>query len=253
VKQWRQNTAIREEIMPATFHPDWCHDLDDNQLEYREIDAKLWGPTNNVSPNDVSQGCLNNCYFVAGIRTVARAYPNCIRRAIKEVKPGVYDVTFLEMPRTGRSGKTSKAKKLPTIRVNNFFWVWADDAPKKKKRKKSKASGPSDAAYVKSFTGALWPLVLEKAWVKHCGGTNYADMNAGKFGMCNPGYVAQRLTEKFSNTLMVNVTGESLLQLNITTLYLLTSVTLWSLGYIHQTIHMTQTITLFKLHEKRAG
>jgi hypothetical protein len=197
----------------TTFHPDHCHELPD-KLEYREIKGKLWGKTGVVSANDVSQGSLDNCYFVAGLRTVARYHDNSIKQLIREVEPGVYDVTFLKMARQGRSGRTSKAKKLPTIRVNNFFWIFADDNEPVKKKQKKAAGAKRQAiatdtrespAYIKSKTDALWPLVLEKAWVAHCQGESYADICAGLWGNCNPGYVAQTLTHKYSGTMMFNI------------------------------------------------
>jgi hypothetical protein len=121
----------------------------------------------------------------------------------------------MKMTRTGRSNVAKVAKPDPPIWVNNCFWIWADVDARLRRRKRrrkgaNKQATPADTAYAKSFTGAMWPLVLEKAWVKHCGGDSYIDICAGRFGHCNPGYVAEVLTQKYVSTLMraISESGE---------------------------------------------
>lgn len=52
------------------------------------------GDTNEVDPNDVAQGALGNCYFIAGMLAVARANPDAIKKLIKDNGDGTYEVTL---------------------------------------------------------------------------------------------------------------------------------------------------------------
>ncbi|MFT7518285.1 MAG: hypothetical protein ACI9MC_000416 [Kiritimatiellia bacterium] len=55
-----------------------------------------------VSPNDVGQGSLGDCYMMAGMIAVARANPDAIKELIKDNGDGTFDVTLYI--RTGWSG-----------------------------------------------------------------------------------------------------------------------------------------------------
>ena len=47
-----------------------------------------------VDPNDVAQGSLGNCYFIASMVAVARANPDAIKQLIRSRGDGTYDVTL---------------------------------------------------------------------------------------------------------------------------------------------------------------
>ena len=52
------------------------------------------GDSHAVSPNDVKQGALGDCYMMAGMISVARADPSLIEKLIKDNGDGTYDVTL---------------------------------------------------------------------------------------------------------------------------------------------------------------
>jgi hypothetical protein len=93
------------------------------------------GDADAFDPNDITQGGLGDCWFLAGAAAVARANPDAIRRLIKDNEDGTYDVTLYYAEGLG-------PKRPHVFRVDDTF-------PKKYER-------PGD-------DGELWPMLLEKA------------------------------------------------------------------------------------------
>ena len=52
------------------------------------------GDEHSVSPNDVAQGALGDCYLIAGMAAVARANPDAIQKLIKDKGDGTFEVTL---------------------------------------------------------------------------------------------------------------------------------------------------------------
>lgn len=132
------------------------------KYNYGEIVAELFVKgaidENKIDPNDVQQGQLGDCYFLAAIAAVARANPKALEKLIKDNKDGTYDVTlyvykhFISWSRT------------PTvIKVKPEFPKKADGTP----------------AYAKIGDNELWVMLLEKAYAQH----------KGSYGKIDGGYV----------------------------------------------------------------
>lgn len=76
-------------------------------------DAKAFvkgsGDENAVSPNDVAQGSLGDCYLIAGMAAVARANPDAIQKLIKDRGDGTFEVTlYIRRSRYGRPEPVTK-------------------------------------------------------------------------------------------------------------------------------------------------
>ncbi len=97
-----------------------------------------------VSADDVAQGNLANCYFMAAMMAVARANPQAIADLIVKKDDGTYDVTL-------------HAGWLGTSKVYNV----TADFPK------------GAAGYLGASPGdegkEIWPMLLEKAYAMHKG------------------------------------------------------------------------------------
>src|SRR5690606_36561200 len=67
---------------------------------YELIDGKAFlsggGDSNDIDPNDVSQGQLGDCYFIASLAAIARQNPDLIREMIRDNGDGTYTITFHE-------------------------------------------------------------------------------------------------------------------------------------------------------------
>ncbi len=77
--------------------------------DYRQANGQLFvrgtGDTNEIDPNDIKQGRLDDCYFLASLAAVAKANPDAIRRMIRENGDGTYTVTLNVRRLPWESGK----------------------------------------------------------------------------------------------------------------------------------------------------
>lgn len=66
--------------------------------EYTKIVADLFkkgtGDDNEIHPNDVRQGYLGNCYFLAAIQAIAQSDSGALKKLIKDNGDGTYEVTL---------------------------------------------------------------------------------------------------------------------------------------------------------------
>jgi hypothetical protein len=109
-----------------------------------------------ASPDDVAQGRLGDCYFLASLAAVAKNHPELIKRAIHENKDGTFTVTFKEK---GRSVPITVDADFPAgSRGGQVFGRGLD----------VDARGPE-----------LWPAIFEKAFAQWKGG--YQNLNQGGY------------------------------------------------------------------------
>ena len=118
-----------------------------------------------IQPNDVMQGSLGDCWFMAAVAAVARANPEAIRRLIKENGDDTYDVTLY-------LSDFWHSRRPVVIRVDSKF-------PGRLDRSNPALNSPY---YAKpgNFTNhgpELWVMLLEKAYAQHKGG--YNDVEGG--------------------------------------------------------------------------
>jgi Ca2+-binding RTX toxin-like protein len=112
----------------------------------------LFGP-NGPSPDDVVQGDLGDCYFLATLAAVAKADPNQIRQDIVQLSDGTFEVRFQS---SGKFIYENVDAELP---------VFAN----------------SQLAYAQlGADNSLWVAVMEKAFaVFRYGNDTYADLDSG--------------------------------------------------------------------------
>lgn len=127
--------------------------------------AKSAGDANEVDINDVQQGQVGDCYFVAVLAAIARVQPEFIKSMVKDNGDGTYIVTF--HTKQGFSGLFgSRSNK--SVAVDSKFWTDGKGNPVYAKKGDSDAGGKPE----------LWVMVIEKAWAKLAG--SYTDIEGGK-------------------------------------------------------------------------
>jgi hypothetical protein len=117
----------------------------DGSMEYKRYDGDLF--VNGISPEDVVQGQIADCYLVAALSATAKAHPDLIANGIKPAGRGGFEVRFFER---GYSGKYTEV------------WVKVD-------ADLATAKGGSSPAYARSGEKnergmELWPAIYEKAY-----------------------------------------------------------------------------------------
>jgi hypothetical protein len=128
--------------------------------------AKGGGDAHEVDINDVKQGGLGDCYFMAVLGAIARVRPEFIKNMIKDNKNGTYTVTFhTEQGISGLFGSRSNQQ----VTVDSSFWTDGKGNPTYANK-----TGDVDAAN----NPELWVMIIEKAWAKLHGG--YGNITGGK-------------------------------------------------------------------------
>ena len=111
-----------------------------------------------IDSNDVGQGSLGDCYFLAALSSVARQHPDVIWDAIKDNGDGTYTVVFHQ------DGKPVY------VTVDSEFPVSQD------------AHGNATNTPVYAGTGSqsneLWPMIMEKAYAQ-LSGNSYPKIEGG--------------------------------------------------------------------------
>ncbi len=124
-----------------------------------------------ISPEDIKQGALGDCYLLSALSSLANVQPDVIKNAIRENADGTFTVTF---HKDSLFGLFDKGQKPIEVTIDNDF-------PTK--------DGKTQL-YTKAKDGELWPLVIEKAYAKLDGGYQ----RVGKGG--SPATIWQALTGK---------------------------------------------------------
>jgi hypothetical protein len=125
------------------------------------------GDANEVDINDVQQGQVGDCYFVAVLAAIARVQPDFIKSMVKDNGDGTYTVTF--HTKQGFSGLFG-SRSNQSVTVDSKFWTDGAGNPVYAKKGDTGAGGKPE----------LWVMVIEKAWAKLQG--SYDDINGGKVG-----------------------------------------------------------------------
>lgn len=148
------------------------------QAEYGKntTGAQLYGP-GGVTPLDVRQGAIADCFFAAAISAAANANPDAITKAIKDNGDGTYRVRFFEI---GFDGKAT-----------THFETVDDDLAKS-------GDVPTYAKSTEVLDGKehqeMWPGILEKAYAAWKG--SYTAIGNGG----SSGDVLEALTGKRAKT-----------------------------------------------------
>ena len=132
----------------------------EGKYNYGEIVAELFVKgaidENKIDPNDVQQGQLGDCYFLAAIAAVARANPDALEKLIKDNKDGTYDVT---------------------LHVYKYFLSWSRTPTVIKVKPEFPKKADGTPAYAKTGDKELWVMLLEKAYAQHKG--DYKGIDGG--------------------------------------------------------------------------
>jgi hypothetical protein len=112
-----------------------------------------------IHPNDVSQGGLGDCYFIASLAAIAHTNPGVLERGIRDRGDGSYVVTFYDPGVFG----TSKKEIVVTAEFprKNGNWVFAQP-------------GDRDGA-----NEELWVMLYEKAYAQWQGSGSYKEIEGG--------------------------------------------------------------------------
>lgn len=132
------------------------------KVEWRRVteirDAKMWGTSGQLSNNDVNQGAIGNCYFLAAAAAIAE-------------KPERLQKIFLnqsnDLNEAGIYGVNLYALGVPiTVVIDDYLPLMSDEI------------GSYTTMFAKiSDDKAMWMPILEKAFAKFNG--NYLHTEAG--------------------------------------------------------------------------
>lgn len=143
--------ASRSNPAPLKAHKD---------ASVKAVTGSAFGASPAVSPADVSQGALGDCYLLAMMIAIARVRPDVLQKLVKDNGDGTYEVTLYEDHLIG--GATPYTEKVtaevPVDKNGNPLYAQVNP----------RADGGRP----------LWPLLIEKAYAKHQGG--YADIEGGE-------------------------------------------------------------------------
>ncbi|WP_169797347.1 C2 family cysteine protease [Janibacter limosus] len=141
--RWTAPTAPGEESGQSKEKDNPNYDPDRGSAEDTEIKGPLF--RDGVSPTDVEQGSLNDCWFIASMQSIAATDPDVIERNITDNGDGTYDVTLY------RDGEPVTYRVDATLPAHGQNPVFADNSSSDERE--------------------LWPLLYEKAMAQHMGGS----------------------------------------------------------------------------------
>jgi len=127
--------------------------------KYSKVQGKAFikgkGDKGKVAMNDVNQGYLGDCYFIASLAALAQRNPAAIKQGIKDNGDGTYTVKF-----PGEGAEVLVDGAFPTTSGDLIYAQEGDVSGKDKE---------------------LWVVLYEKAWAKLKGG--YEQIQGGKVKM----------------------------------------------------------------------
>jgi len=150
--------------------------------EYEPIRAPLFvvgeGDRGDIDANDVRQGHLGDCAFMAALASLADRDPEVIRRMIRDNGDGTYTVTFRQPP-----GWFSSEWGTVSITVTNQFPMGSGSGMMKVGRSLRSGAAPTSSpeptspepvaktpVFAGLGDGELWVMVMEKAYAQWKGG-----------------------------------------------------------------------------------
>lgn len=146
---------MNPEMLPA--------DQADPDRTYEDFSSSGTLFVNGISPSDVIQSNLNDCYLVALLSSLANTNPGFIRNMIQEDAPGSYRVRFYEKDESNVFNPVSIAVNAELPSENGVpLYGHSEDT--------------QDTANQVCIQ-ELWPSIIEKAYAKLKG--NYADIDWG--------------------------------------------------------------------------
>lgn len=104
--------------------------------------------------DDVEQGLLGDCYFMAPLSSIAKSFPNVIKQSIVDLGDGSYAVQFKQ---DGVNHFVRVDADLPTFNGTPGFAHWTD----------------LQAAQ------SMWVPIMEKAWAFFSGAGSYSEIEGG--------------------------------------------------------------------------
>ncbi len=147
---------------------------DRGSISYQEHEGQTFVQGGNdrrpISPNDVDQNGLGDCYLLAAMAAIARANPRAIRRLIRDNGDGTYDVTLYLHENFWDFTRSSHVET-----VSSSFPTNAEGKPEYAGFGDQGPGGPE-----------LWVMLIEKAFAQYEGG--YEDIVGG-----NPGEAMEML------------------------------------------------------------
>eukprot|EP00939_MAST-03C_sp_MAST-3C-sp1_P000240 g240.t1 len=169
-----------DEATLHVFSPHPCEDMA-SEVELARIEHSLFGIGGTPCRRDLTQGNLNNCYLVAGLGLVAEYFPDAIRAAICERGQKLFEVTFQIPRRSASRGHSVATNGIFKVQCDDRFFCTKRRGGLRRRRVKAAVALREDKdrlrpIYMQSPTHALWPLLLEKAWIKFLGGISYDDI-----------------------------------------------------------------------------
>ena len=139
----------------------------DTGARYRAVSGEVFieGPGDGraIHPNDVRQGALGDCYFMASLAAIARSDPQTLQKNIRDNADGSYTVTLYERQPPGTRGRGFDRRE---IRVSA-------DLPVEGGRLAFAQGGDTHARETE-----LWVALYEKAFAKLAG--SYANIEGGR-------------------------------------------------------------------------
>lgn len=128
---------------------------------------KFWQDPRQVSPNDVQQGQLGDCYFLASLAAISSKEPDVLRSMIKQQQGSLAVwVQFFD-------GQPPKPVMVGP--VDDKFVVYKPGI----KAGGQDLGGQAAFAAPSGEQGAIWPVIVEKAYAIKFRKSSYAEMQGG--------------------------------------------------------------------------
>ncbi len=142
-----------------------------------EIAVKGEGDAHAFSPNDVRQGSIGDCYFLASLMAVAHTNPGLLQKAITKNDDGTYTVKLYKVEQTGMLFWKGKKFIPQEIKLYPTFPTEADGTDT---ANPDANSVPAHAWTASTDESELWVRLIEKAYALIVG--SYSEIGNGGLG-----------------------------------------------------------------------
>lgn len=141
------------------------------------ISAQGEGDAHAFSPNDVRQGSIGDCYFLASLMAVAHTTPDLLKKAITKNNDGTYTVKLYITKETGRWFWKGEKLVAQNVIIYPTFPLEADGTDT---ANPDANSVPAHAWTASTDESELWVRLIEKAYALLIG--SYAEIGNGGLG-----------------------------------------------------------------------